>query len=174
MYPPRVPTPADVGLWQLARVLLALPLFLLVPGSLLLRAILSRRATLDGAADAAAQLPGAERWFLRIALSLGIVAWLAVLLAEFGRFSVEWLLVAVGASCVGLGAMSRPGAIRSSAPSSSGSPSGARRSSSPGVRPAARTFAVASLVVLAATLYLPPYETVFWASDSTVYLNQGR
>ena len=181
-------TPAELSIWQLARVVLAVPLFSFVPGYLMLRAILSRGLRpLDGAVVATVEMNGAERWFLQLSLSLGLVAWLAIFLAELGAFSIEMLMVAVGSSCLLMRAMVRRGrkpsvkptastAAKSGAPPSADptAPPGAPQSSVPAARPAGQTLAVVTLVVLAATLFLPPYETVFWASDSTVYLNLGR
>lgn len=148
-----MPEFADTTLWWLAVRALAVGALLLLLGGLLRRAM-----RVDSAHSLPATTPTvAERWFLQLALGLSGVAWLAVLLAEFGRFTLGWLFGLLVASCVGLRLIIGPG---------SRDPSDGGRSTD--------LLVMGALCLLAVSLFLPPYQTALWASDSTAYLNFGR
>ncbi len=107
-------------------------------------------------------MAGIERWFLRIALGVSAVAWLALVLAEFGRFRIELLLALLLTVAIGLALL----AYAFFAP-----PPPATRARS-GALPPILEFG--ALLLLAAWLFLPPYEAVVAGGDATVYLNFGR
>ena len=99
-----------------------------------------------------------ERWFLQLSLSISLAAWVAILSAELGLFSLDALLAAVGLGCLVLWS------------------SGTRVTSTSSSRDSLRRQALAAgaAVMLAAALFFPAYPTVLWASDSTVYVNFSR
>ena len=103
---------------------------------------------------------GVERWFLRVMLGVSVVAWSALLLAEFGRFRLGLLAFLLAVALIGLGLR---GALRAvpSAPAAAGG----------GMKPA---LAAAGGILLCAALFLPPYHAETAAGDATVYLNFGR
>ena len=102
-----------------------------------------------------------ERWFLRVALGVGVAAWLALLLAELGRLSPGLLVALLAAGAIALAAHAR--FVRARPPSA--------RSPRVG-RGGLVAFGVVTL--LAGLLFLPPYETVVAEGDATVYLNLSR
>ena len=107
--------------------------------------------------------PRLEQWFLRLVLGLSVTAWLALVLAEAGRFSLRLLVgtLAIG----GLGALyvglAGSGGRRRRPEPAPPAPAGA-----------GRAFGAATL--LAAALFVPPYETVLLGGDATLYVNVGR
>ena len=102
-----------------------------------------------------------ERWFLRVALGIGVAAWLALLLAEFGRLSPGLLVALLAAGAIALAAHARFVRAR---PSSPPSPRIGRGG----------LLAFGAVTLLAGFLFLPPYETVVGEGDATVYLNLSR
>ena len=162
----------DIDAVHLAKVALAAPLFLVLPGYLLLRLILGQGSVTDppvfvrharGTSDVSNKsLDGPpapsflERWFLHMALSVGVVATSAILLAEVGWFGLDSLLVVVGGTCAGLAIITRRMApVRSPQDDVSLAP----------------VLALGMVLILTVALFLPAYPTVLAASDSTVYLN---
>ena len=102
-----------------------------------------------------------ERWFLRVALGIGVAAWLALVLAELGRLSPGLLAALLAAGAVALAAHAR--FVRPS------------RSSAPSPRVGrGGLVAFGAVTLLAGLLFLPPYETVVAEGDATVYLNLSR
>ena len=106
-------------------------------------------------------MAGIERWFLRIAGGVSIVAWLALVLAELGRFRVDLLLALLATGAVGL-------ALLAYAFAAEPGPPRARRGA---LKP---FLELAALMLLCASLFVPPYEAVVAGSDATVYVNFGR
>jgi hypothetical protein len=102
-----------------------------------------------------------EGWFLRAMLSVSVVAWLALVLAELGLFHLELLLVLIAiAGLVGaLRGRFRP----------TGTPSAHRRPA-----PLAAAGFGALLLLPGVLLYAPPYEAVVGGGDGSVYVNFGR
>ena len=101
-----------------------------------------------------------ERWFLRVALGVGVAAWLALVLAEVGRLSPGLLLALLAAGAMALAAHAR--FVRRSPPA-------------PSLRVGRRgLIAFGAVTLLAAFLFLPPYETVVAEGDATVYLGLSR
>ncbi len=102
-----------------------------------------------------------ERWFLRAALGIGAAAWLALLLAELGLLGVGPLLAVSAAGAAALAARARfaPGP-----PSGPPLPAGG----------AGPPVAFGAVVLMAAFVFFPPYETVVDGGDATVYLNLSR
>ena len=102
-----------------------------------------------------------ERWFLRVMLGVSVVAWLALVLAEFGQFRLGLLgfLLAIGAFGLSLLVY----AFRASP----ATPTGAAGWRTPAL-------AATAGILLCAALFLPPYETAVKGGDATVYLNFGR
>lgn len=103
-----------------------------------------------------------EKRFIQLALIIGVVAWVAVLLAELGHFSVGWLVA--GVAVAGLALRGAVGPLAPLAPPVD----------TVGPHHRGQPMAVGALLLLATALYVPPYETALWASDSTAYLNVGR
>ena len=102
-----------------------------------------------------------EHWFLRVALGIGVAAWLALLLAELGRLSSGLLFALLAAGATGLAAHARfvrPSRLPAPSP----------RVGRGGV------VAFGAVTLLAAVLFLPPYETVVNGGDATVYVNFSR
>ena len=103
---------------------------------------------------------GVERWFLRVALGIGVSAWLGLLLAELGRLRLGLLLALLAAGGLALAAHARFVRPWRPAPAT-------------GVgRQGLLAFCAVNLV--AGFLFFPPYETVVNGDDATVYLNLGR
>ena len=102
-----------------------------------------------------------ERWFLRVALGIGVAAWLALVLAELGRLGSSLLLALLAAGAVALAAHARFVRPR---PPSAPSPRVGRGG----------LVAFGAVTLLAGFLFLPPYETVVAEGDATVYLNLSR
>ena len=124
-------------------------------------------------------VPRLEQWFLRLVLGLSATAWLALVLAEAGRFGLRLLagtlaIGGLGALCVGLaGARARPsGRHRSGL--RGGDPASDAPAVAPLITPAGTGPAFGAATLLAAVLFVPPYETVLLGSDATLYLNVGR
>ena len=102
-----------------------------------------------------------ERWFLRVALGIGVAAWLALVLAELGRLSPSLLLALLAAGAVALAAHAR--FVRP------------RRPAAPSPRVGrGGLVAFGAVTLLSGFLFLPPYETVVSEGDATVYLNLSR
>lgn len=141
----------------LIRVALAIPLLLVLPGWVVLRLLLR-----DGAGAGSNADPGLAPWeaaFVRLILSIAVSSWVAILLAELGRLSFDTLLLVVGAASLALG----------------------RYLGAAGPQPAAQekhrlvsALGLSAALLLAAVVFLPPFESVIWASDATVYLNFGH
>ena len=102
-----------------------------------------------------------ERWFLRAACGAGAVAWVALLLAELGQLHLSLLAALLAAGLVGLVVQTRLIRRQGPAPRSAG---GRAR----GVT------AFCAVTVLGAVLYFPPYESVVFGDDASVYLSFGR
>ncbi len=102
-----------------------------------------------------------ERWFLRVALGIGVAAWLALLLAEFGRLGPGLLVALLAAGAIALAAHTR--FVRPLRPA-------------PPFPRVGRGGLVAfgGVTLLAGVLFLPPYETVVAEGDATVYLSLSR
>ncbi len=114
-----------------------------------------------GAGLAAGGTAWIEHWFLRVALGIGVVAWLALVLAEFGRLSPGLLAALLAASAIALAAHARFVRARSSSPPSPRVGRGG-------------LLAFGAVTLLGGFLFLPPYETVVAEGDATVYLNLSR
>ena len=116
----------------------------------------------DGAAAGhAAGTAWIEHWFLRVALGIGVAAWLALLLAELGRLGPGLLVALLAAGAIGVVAHTRfVRPSRLSAPSP--------RVGSGGL------VAFGAVTLLAGSLFLPPYETVVNGGDATIYVNFSR
>lgn len=100
-----------------------------------------------------------ERWYLRLALRIGIVAWVSLVLAELGWFRV-WLVLPVIA-LVAVGALHD--AVRTGR-------AAARRGRFT-LRAAA---GFGALLLLCGAAFLPPFEAVVSGGDATVYVGFGR
>ena len=124
----------------------------------------SGRRAANGAQTLNAAATWLERWFLRSVLGLSLTAWLSLVLAELGLFSLHLLglLLTLGAMGGGLLLHAFRGGPASPRPVL---PRWRRW------RPAA-AFGAATL--LAAALSFPPWETVLQGGDASVYLNVGR
>ena len=101
-----------------------------------------------------------ERWFLRVALGIGVAAWLGLLLAEFGRLRLGLLLALLAAGAVALAAHTR--FVRPLRPPPA---AGVGRQG---------LLAFGAVILVAGFLFFPPYETAVNGGDATVYLNLGR
>lgn len=102
-----------------------------------------------------------ERWFLRVALGVGAVAWVALLLAQLGQLHLSLLAALVAAGIIGLVVQTRI--------------SRAGRPSSPAVRVGVKGVAAfGAVTVLAAALYFPAYDSFVFGDDASVYLSFGR
>ncbi|MCY4599522.1 MAG: hypothetical protein OXF27_06350 [Acidobacteria bacterium] len=102
-----------------------------------------------------------ERWFLRIALGVGAVAWIALLLAELGQFHISLLAALVAAGIIGLVVQTR--LVRR------------ERAARPSARVGAKSVAAfLAVTVLGAALYFPAYDSVVFGDDASVYLSFGR
>ena len=102
-----------------------------------------------------------ERGFLRVALGIGVAAWLALLLAELGRLGPGLLAALLAAGAIALVAHNRfvrPSRLPAPSP----------RVGRGGL------VAFGAVTLLAGFLFLPPYETVVAEGDATVYLNLSR
>ena len=115
----------------------------------------------DAGASPAGGTAWVERWFLRIALGIGVAAWLALVLAELGRLSPSLLLALLAAGAVALAAHAR--FVRPRQPAAP-SPRVGRGG----------LVAFGAVTLLSGFLFLPPYETVVSEGDATVYLNLSR
>jgi hypothetical protein len=160
--------------------------------------------------DAGATGRAVETAFLVLAAGIGLVCWVAVILAEVGRLSAGGLLVglvvalpallvlgaglrarALGRSGPGIdlggGAGARDAGSETSAddPSrqagagDSGSTTSADRPSRGAGAGGRRDVLAAGLgavlvLLIAAAAFLPPFESVLWAGDATVYMAIGR
>ena len=102
-----------------------------------------------------------ERWFLRVALGTGAVAWVALLLAELGQLHLSLLAALVAAGIIGLVVQTRL-ARRERTPAPAGRA---------GVRSVA---AFGMVTVLGAALYFPAYDSFVFGDDASVYLSFGR
>ena len=117
----------------------------------------------EGASAAPADAGGTawvERWFLRVALGIGVAAWLGLLIAELGRLRLGLLLALLAAGAIALAAHTR--FVRPLRPAPA-----------PGVGRQG-LFALCAVTLVAGFLFFPPYETVVNGGDATVYLNLGR
>ena len=102
-----------------------------------------------------------ERWFLRIALGVGAVAWIALLLAELGQFHLSLLAALVAAGIIGLVVQTR--LVRR------------ERAARPSARIGAKSVAAfLAVTVVGAALYFPAYDSVVFGDDASVYLSFGR
>ena len=102
-----------------------------------------------------------ERWFLRVALGLGAVAWVALLLAEIGQLHLSLLAALLAAAVIGLAVQTR--LARTGRPAVPAARAGIR-----GVA------AFGAVTVLAAALYFPAYDSFVFGDDASVYLSFGR
>jgi hypothetical protein len=136
--------------------------------------------------EAAADAPGAascagETAFLYLAAGIGLFSWVAVVLAEIGWLRAGGMLLGLGVTLSVLWGASRlrasfrpgrgggPGRHDGAAGGGSARLAGARK-----WRPHLAPVLGAALVLLvAAAAFLPPFESVLWASDATVYLAFG-
>ena len=100
-----------------------------------------------------------ERWYLRLALRISIVAWLTLVLAELGWFRV-WLILPI----IALAAF---GAVRDAVATGRAA---ARRGRV--TLPSVLGFGL--LLLLCGVLFLPPFEAVVSGGDATVYVGFGR
>ena len=100
-----------------------------------------------------------ERWYLRLALRVSIVAWLSLVLAEFGWFNGWFLVPALGVAAIGaLGDAVRAGRAA------------ARR----GRLTSLSALGFGALLFLSGVLFFPPFEAVVAGGDATVYIGFGR
>ena len=100
-----------------------------------------------------------ERWYLRLALRISVVAWLSLVLAEFGWFHISLILAIVAVA--GFGALRD--VVRSGR-------AAARRG-----RFTLRSAAgFGLLLLLCGVLYFPPFEAVVAGGDATVYVSFSR
>ena len=102
-----------------------------------------------------------ERWFLRLAVAIGGIAWVALLLAQLGQFHLSLLAALVAAGVIGLVVQTRLG--RRERP--------AARTVRPGFKGVA---AFGAVTVLGAALYFPAYDSFVFGDDASVYLSFGR
>ena len=100
-----------------------------------------------------------ERWYLRLALRVSIVAWLSLVLAELGWFRV-WLILPI----IALAAI---GALRDAVGT-------ARAAARRGRFTLQSAFGFGLLLLLCGVLFLPPFEAVVSGGDATVYVGFGR
>ena len=112
-------------------------------------------------ARGAAGLRWIERWFLRLALGVSVVAWLALVLAELGRFRVDLWLVLLLAG--GPGVAMLVAAWR-------GAPTPPRL----GKLPLTPVVGVGVMILFCGALFFPPREAVVLGNDASVYVNFGR
>ena len=102
-----------------------------------------------------------ERWFLRVALGLGAVAWVALLLAELGQLHLSLLAALAAAGIIGTAVQTRL-AHR-------------ERTAAPAARAGVGSVAAFGMVtVLAAALYFPAYDSFVFGDDASAYLGLGR
>ncbi|MCY4662029.1 MAG: hypothetical protein OXF93_19820 [Acidobacteria bacterium] len=100
-----------------------------------------------------------ERWYLRLALRVSLVAWLALVLAELGWFRV-WLILPI----IALAAF---GVLRDAVATGRAA---ARR----GRFTLQSALGFGLLLLLSGVLFLPPFEAVVSGGDATVYVGFGR
>ncbi len=105
-------------------------------------------------------MAGIERAFLRVAAGVGVAAWLALVLAELGRFRLDLWLGLLAAGSVGLALLAY--AFAAAPPS----PRAGRRAPTAGPE-------LGALLLLSAWVFVPPYEAVVAGSDASVYVNFG-
>ena len=105
-------------------------------------------------------MAGIERWFLRVAVGVSVVSWLALVLAELGRFRVDLLLALLVTGAVGLALLAYAFGAEVTQPASR----------PPRLKP---ILEFGALLLLCASLFVPPYEAVVAGSDATVYVNFG-
>ena len=102
-----------------------------------------------------------EHWFLRVALGVSAVAWIALLLAEVGQFHLSLLVALLAAGIIGLVVQTR--LIQR------------EKSAAPSTRFRAKgTAAFCAVTLLGAVLYFPAYDSVVFGDDASVYLSFGR
>ena len=102
-----------------------------------------------------------ERWFLRVALGVGAVAWVALLLAELGQLHLSLLAALVAAGIIGLVVQTRLAR--------------AGRPAAPAIRVGVKGVAAfGAVTVLGAALYFPAYDSFVFGDDASVYLSFGR
>jgi hypothetical protein len=150
---------AGISVGLLVRLALAVPLLLVLPGGLLLRLLLQNPARSDAGPEPG--LAASEAVFIRLILSVAAVSWLAILLAELGRLSFDLLLVVAAVACIVLRLRLGPAGPRPRPPEQ-------HRLATKSV------IGLAAVLLLAALVFLPPFQSVIWASDATVYLNFGH
>ena len=102
-----------------------------------------------------------ERWFLRVVLGVGGVAWVALLLAELGQFHLSLLAVLLAAGIIGLVVQTRLFRQDSAPPRST-------RIGAKGVT------AFCAVTLLGGVLYFPAYDSFVFGDDASVYLSFGR
>ncbi len=102
-----------------------------------------------------------EHWFLRVALGVSAVAWIALLLAEVGQFHLSLLVALLAAGIIGLVVQTRLIQRQKSAAQST-------RFRAKGV------IAFCAVTLLGAVLYFPAYDSVVFGDDASVYLSFGR
>ena len=102
-----------------------------------------------------------ERWFLRVALGVGVVAWIALLLAEVGQFHLSLLAALLAAGIIGLVVQTRLGRLEGAAPRST-------RLGAKGIP------AFCAVTLLGVVLYFPAYDSFVFGDDASVYLSFGR
>ena len=100
-----------------------------------------------------------ERWYLRLALRVSLVAWLALVLAELGWFN-GWYLVPVLA-------LVAIGSVRDAV-------GAARAASGRGRLTPAAALGFGAILLLCGVLFFPPFEAVVAGGDATVYVGFGR
>ena len=100
-----------------------------------------------------------ERWYLRLALRVSVIAWLSLVLAELGWFRVSLVLPILG--LVGFGALRD--ALRSGR-------AAARR----GRFTLGSALGFGLLLLLCGVVFFPPFEAVVSGGDATVYVGFGR
>jgi hypothetical protein len=142
------------AVWQALRLTLGLVVICFLPGYVLARRFLAATP----APDRRSPLPPLERCFLVVATSLATTSLAAVLLAQLGWFGLDALILLLGAASAAVWCFA-PAREESAITSVEGS--------------RASAWLLGALLILSAILFTPPYQTVFWGDDSTVYVAYG-
>lgn len=161
--------PATLPLWLAVP---ALVFILLVPGFLTLQLILSTRKSAiasDETVDASKLLTAGEQVFWTVALGTFEAGWLALLLAEWGQFSIELALLLLLAWSVGVGVWLWGRGYRQAW----------WREKFKNMRPRLgkerlQGWLLAGIIAGSTFLFfLAPHETILGGQDSGVYFNTG-
>ncbi len=139
------------GSLHLLKTALSLPFLGFLPGYILLRWV-------PPAARDRSGLGTLERVAVAVLLSLAITSVLALILAQVGRLHTDLLVVLLAGACMAAWRLA---------------PDRAARSTPRSADERASVYLLCAVIVLAVTLFTPPFQATLWGADASLYVAYG-